>query len=368
MSKFEVLDKPDDARKIDRGDMLGFCERMPEFCRDALQRAERVQIAYTQPRNIVIAGMGGSAIGGELLRDWLNDKASIPIAVCRDYVLPTYVDEKSLLIAVSYSGETEETLSALLHAVKRHCMIVTVSSGGHLRAFSQKLEIPHIQIPEGFAPRAAIAYLFFPLVTVMEKIGVNKETDEVEESLQILQKTSRENALTTPFEKNLAKKLASEIEGTIPIVYGFRQYSAVARRLKCQFNENSKVPSKFDMFSELNHNEVVGWEASNNLTKNFSIVFLRDPEEPLEIKQRIQVTKQIASPKVSKILEIHALGKKKLAKMLSAQYIGDFASVYLALLQGVDPSPTKTISYLKQEMKKKHDVISKLEEEVKRVK
>jgi glucose/mannose-6-phosphate isomerase len=367
MPKLEVLEKPDEVRKIDCRDILGLCKKMPEFCRDALKRAEKAEITYKQPRNVVIVGMGGSAIGGELLKDWLHDKASIPIEVCRDYVLPAYVDEKSLIIAVSYSGETEETLSAFLQAVKRRCMIVTVSSGGHLGAFSQKLEIPYIQVPEGFVPRAAIAYLFFPLVTVMEKIGVAKEADEVEESLQVLREVSEENALNVPFKKNRAKKLASEIEGTIPIVYGFRQYSAVARRLKCQFNENSKVPSKFDLFSELNHNEVVGWEASDNLTKNFSIVFLRDPEEPPEIKYRIQITKQIASPKVSRILEIQALGKKKLAKMLSAQYVGDFASIYLALLRGVDPAPTKTISYLKQEMRKKHDMTTRLEEEIKRL-
>jgi glucose/mannose-6-phosphate isomerase len=367
MPKLEVLEKPDEVRKIDCRGMLGLCQKMPEFCRDALKRAEKAKFTYKQPRNVVIAGMGGSAIGGEMLKDWLHDKASIPIEVCRDYALPAYVDEKSLIIAVSYSGETEETLSAFLQAVKRRCMIVTVSSGGHLGAFSQKLGIPYIQIPEGFVPRAAIAYLFFPLVTVMERIGVAKETGEVEESLQVLQEVSEENALNVPFKKNRAKKLASEMEGTIPIVYGFRQYSAVARRLKCQFNENSKVPSKFDVFSELNHNEVVGWEASDHLTKNFSIVFLRDPEEPPEIKYRIQITKQIVSPKVSKVLEIQAVGKKKLAKMLSAQYVGDFTSVYLALLRGVDPSPTKTISYLKQEMKKKDDMTTRLEEEIKRL-
>lgn len=367
MPKLEVLEKPDEVRKIDCRNMLGLCEKMPEFCRDALKRAEKVKITYKQPGNVVIVGMGGSAIGGELLKDWLRDKASIPIEVCRDYALPAHVDEKSLIIAVSYSGETEETLSAFLQAVKRRCMIVTVSSGGHLEAFSQKLEIPYIHIPEGFVPRAAIAYLFFPLVTVMERIGVAKETGEVEEALQILREVSEENAQNVPFKKNRAKKLASEIEGTIPIVYGFRQYSAVARRLKCQFNENSKVPSKFDLFSELNHNEVVGWEAPDHLTKNFSIVFLRDPEEPPEIRHRIQITKQIVSPKVSKVLEIQAVGKKKLAKMLSAQYVGDFTSIYLALLRGVDPSPTKTISYLKQEMKKRHGMTTRLEEVIKRL-
>jgi len=338
MSKLTVLDKPDKIRAIDKGSMLELCERTPDFCRDAIKRAKKVRIQDKLPRNVVVVGMGGSAIGGEILKDWLLDRASIPIEVCRDYVLPAYVDENSLVIVVSYSGETEETLSAFLDAVKRDCMVVAVSSGGHLQTFSQKLKISHIVIPTGFPPRAAVAYTFFPLVILMEKLhivgGIN---EEVEETIRVLQKLSEANRLDVPLEKNEAKKLAIRIEGTVPIVYGFRQYNSVTRRLKCQFNENSKVPSKFDAFSELNHNEVVGWEAPD------------------------------VSPKVSKILEIKAVGKYKLTKMLSAMYIGDFASIYLAVLRGVNPTLTKTIAHLKREMKKKLDMMAMFEEEIRKI-
>lgn len=367
MSKLKVLDQPDKVKAIDKGGMLELCKKMPDFCKDAIKRAKRVKIPaiYKSPENVIVAGMGGSAIGGELLKDWLYDRASIPLEVCRDYVLPTYADENSLVMTVSYSGETEETLSAFLEAVKRRCMILTISSGGHMQTFARKLGIPHISIPTGFPPRAAIAYTFFPLVVLMKKIHVIKETDEeIEEALHILQKISEENALRVPIKNNKAKKLALEIEGTIPIVYGFKQYSAVARRLKCQFNENSKIPSKFDIFSELNHNEVVGWEAPKKLTQTFSIILLRDPKEPPEIKQRIEITKQLASKKVYKVLEIQAVGKQKLAKMLSAMYTGDLASIYLAVLRGVDPTPTKTIAHLKAEMKKRLDMTKRFEKEI----
>jgi glucose/mannose-6-phosphate isomerase len=369
MSKLTVLDKPDEIRAIDKGNMLELCEKTPDFCIDAIKRAEKVRIPYRLPRNVIVVGMGGSAIGGGLLKDWLRDRASTPIEVCRDYVLPAYVDENSLVVAVSYSGETEETLSAFLDAVKRGCMVVTVSSGGHLQTFSRKLKNPHILIPTNFPPRAAIAYTFFPLVKLMEKLhaaeGIN---EEVKEAIYILQKVSEENRLEVSLEKNEAKKLAVEIEGTVPIVYGFRQYKAVARRLKCQFNENSKIPSKFDAFSELNHNEVVGWEAPESLTKNFSIILIRDPKEPLEFKNRIEITKKIAFPKTCKVSEIKAIGKHKLTKMLSAMYIGDFVSIYLALMRGVDPTPTKTILHLKREMKKKLDMTTKFEEEIRKMK
>ncbi|MCK4478045.1 bifunctional phosphoglucose/phosphomannose isomerase [Candidatus Bathyarchaeota archaeon] len=365
MPKPTVLDQPDKVRAIDKSNMLELCEKTPDFCRDAIKRAEKLKMPYKTPKNVIVAGMGGSAIGGELLKDWLRDRALIPIEICRDYVLPAYANGNSLVIAVSYSGETEETLSAFLEAVKRHCMVITISSGGHLQAFSQKLKIPHISIPPGLPPRAAIAYTFFPLVVLMEKLHiVKKAKEEIEEALHVLQKISEESKLRIPLKDNRAKKLALRIEGTIPIIYGFRQYSAVARRLKCQFNENSKVPSKFDTFSELNHNEVVGWAAPENFTKNFSIILIRDPKEPPEIRKRIEITKQITSKKVHNILEIQAVGKQKLAKMLSTMYIGDFASIYLALLRGIDPTPTKTIVHLKQEMKRKLDTIMKLEKKL----
>ena len=367
MPQSTILDHPDETKRIDKENMVGLCERTPEFCKDALRLAEEAEIPYKQPGNIVVAGMGGSAIGGELLKDWLCDKVSIPIEVCRDYALPAYTNENTLVVAISYSGETEETLNAFLQAVKRRCMVATVSSGGSLRAFSRRLGAPHVQIPEGFHPRAAIAYLFFPLVKIMEKVGISKETAEVEETLRVLRKISRENAQQIPLNDNSAKRLATQVMGTIPVVYGFRQYSAVARRLKCQFNENSKVPSKFDVFPELNHNEVVGWETRNSLTKAFSAIFIRDSAEPPEIRQRIDITEQIVSPNVCKTLEIHAEGKRKLTRMLSAMYVGDFASLYLALLRRVNPASTKTIVYLKKEIKRKLDLTTRFEEEMKRL-
>jgi glucose/mannose-6-phosphate isomerase len=368
MLKLTVLDQPEKVEAIDKSGMLGLCEKLPDFCQDAVERAEKARIHCKTPKNIIIAGMGGSAIGGELLKGWLSDKSSVPIEVSRDYLLPAYADQDSLVIAISYSGETEETLSAFLEALKSRCMIATLSSGGHLQAFSQKLEIPHIAIPSNLVPRAAVGYTFFPLVVVMEKLGIAKDVKgEVDEALRLLRRLSEENGLKVPLESNEAKRLASEINGTVPIFYGFRQYEAVARRLKCQFNENSKIPGKFDTFPELDHNEIVGWEASENLTNLFSIILVRDPEEPHEIKQRIEITKQIISPKAGKVLEIQARGKQKLAKMLSTMYVGDFASIYLAVLRGVDPTPTKTISHLKQEMKKKLDTTRRLEEEIEKI-
>lgn len=377
MNEITVLDRMEEISRIDRSGMLKACMSIPEHCRDAVQLAERVEvprevkvskrvtIRYRRPRYVLIAGMGGSAIGGEILRDWLRYEVPISVEVCSDYVLPAYADEDTLVFAVSYSGNTEEVLSALLDAVNRGCMTVAVTSGGHLLSFSEKLRIPCLKVPKGVPPRVAVPYLFLSLPILMEKMGVPLKTaEEAEEAVGVLKKLCEETAPQTPTAKNPSKRLALELKGTVPVVYGFRQYGAVARRWKTQFNENSKIPSRHDVFPELNHNEVVGWEATEDITKRFSIVLLRDRDEPPEIRVRIEATKRLALHKAQRALEVHARGQGKLAKMLSLLHIGDLTSIYLAILRNVDPTPTATIDSIKGEMKRKLDAIGKLEKDI----
>jgi glucose/mannose-6-phosphate isomerase len=363
--KTDVLDQLEKIRSIDKSNMLGHCVKTHEYCEDAVRLAKQVSVSYGKPKRILVAGMGGSAIGGEILRDWLRNELPIPIEVCRDYVLPAYVNKETLVFAVSCSGNTEETLSAFVDAVKRGCSIITITSGGHLLSFSEKLQVPHLTIPSGLPPRATLPYLFFPLPILMEKLGILQSREkEIQETVRVVKKLSRENSPETPVKNNLSKRLALELSETIPVVYGFREYVAIAHRLKTQFNENSKVPCKYEMFPELNHNEVVGWEASEALAKCFSILLIRDRNEPLEIKDRIEATKSLALNKVQKVLEIYARGESKLARMFSVLHVGDFASVYLAILHNTDPTPVETINKIKEEMRKKFNVVEKLKKEV----
>jgi glucose/mannose-6-phosphate isomerase len=380
MQKTIDLDQLEHIKRIDKSNMLGICTKIHEQCRDAIQRAERVEIPkeikiskditiqYKKPKNIIIAGMGGSAIGGEILKDWLQDRLPLPIQVCREYQLPAYVDKNTLVFAVSYSGNTEESLSAFLDAVKRRCMVLSVTSNGLMLAFTEKMNLPHVTIPDGMPPRVALAYLFFPLPILMEKMGILQNINgELEEVIVVLEKLSRETAPQIATENNPSKKLALELNGTIPVVYGFRQYSAVTQRLKDQFNENTKIPCKQDVFPELNHNEVMGWNAPESLTKQFTILLIRDRDEPPEIKNRIETTKLLALNKAQKILEIYARGKHSLTKMLSGMYIGDFASIYLAILQGKDPTPVETIAKIKQKLKNRSNVTEKIIEEIHKI-
>ena len=361
-----ILDRPGMVKKIDKSNMLSHLMKTPDYCRDAINRAKQVRVPEkVKPKNIVIAGMGGSAIGGEILKDWLRDELPIPVEVCRDYTLPAYANKDTLFFANSYSGNTEETLSAFLDAVRRKCVTITVTSGGHLLSFSKELQVPYISIPSQLPPRVAIPYLFFSLPVLLKRMNILPSLEEdLQEAIQVLKKVGEENSSKIPTEDNPAKKLALEVLETIPIIYGFRQYQSIAHRLKTQFNENSKVPSKHDVFPELNHNETVGWEAPELLTKNYSVILIRDPSEPPEIRYRIETTKSLVLHKARKVLEIYARGEGKLAKMFSVLRVGDFTSVYLAILQGVDPTPVKIIDEVKKELGKKFNMLEKLKAEL----
>jgi glucose/mannose-6-phosphate isomerase len=352
MPKSNPLDDIAHIKHIDKSNMLSFCTDAPKHYRKAATLAKRLRIDYSKPDNIIISGMGGSAIGGELLKDWTRDKAAIPIEVCREYALPAFANKNTLVVVVSYSGETEESLSVFLDALKRKCMIACISSDGSLQKYAEKLSIPHLQVPSGMAPRATLPYLFMPLLAVLEKAGLVSSVDsEISETMKVLKQVSEENSAERSVKENFCKTLALNIAGTVPVVYGFGFYRAVAQRFKTQFNENSKIPAKWEYFPELNHNEIVGWENVKRLAELFSIVLIRDRDEPAGIKERIEGTKDIAKEQSLETFEVWSRGKSRLARMASVISIGDFTSVYLAVLQGVDPTPVKTIATLKERIK-----------------
>lgn len=360
-----LLDNVDKINAVDKSGMLNFCVNSSKHYREAAEIAGKITVNYPKPDNIIVAGMGGSAIGGDLLKDWAKNKLTVPLEVNREYHLPAYVGMKTLVLITSYSGDTEESLSAFLDALKRKCMIYCVSSGGALLKYAEKLKVPYLRVPGGMPPRAALPYLFVPLLVFMEKAGLAKGVSaELNEALTLLEKISKDNSPENPAKENLAKTLTLNIGETVPVVYGFGTYRSVAQRFKQQFNENSKVPAKWEFFPELNHNEIVGWENSGDFAKCFSIIFIRDKDEPVEIKSRIETTKQIMNRTGLKMFDLQAQGKSGLAKMLSTIMVGDFTSIYLAVQHGVDPTPVKTINHLKDTIKEngvKEKIINELE-------
>lgn len=336
---------------------------------EASDLAAGILISYPKPDNIIITGMGGSAIGGDLIRDWAKNKSQVPIEVNREYHLPAYANEKTLVLVTSYSGDTEETLSSFLDAVKHKCMIYCITSGGALMETAEHLNIPYLQVPAGMPPRAALPYMLMPLLSCLEKLGlVSGVSEEMDEALPFLEQIERDNAAEKPVKDSPAKTLAANIEGFVPVIYGFGIYSSVARRFKQQINENAKMTAKWDNLPEFDHNEIVGYEKAENVADGFAAVFIRDKDEPLEIRSRIEITKKLMEPTGVGMYEVWSQGKGSLAKMLSVIAFADFLSVYLAVLRGVDPTPVQTINKLKEALKQngvRNHVLEELEKYVK---
>jgi glucose/mannose-6-phosphate isomerase len=346
------LDDAEKMKALDRSNMINFCTNEANNHEQAAKLSKKISLSYPKPDNIIAAGMGGSGIGGELLKDWIRNKTDVPMEVNREYNLPDYAGKKTLVLLSSYSGDTEETLGAFLDAVKRKCMVFCVSSGGALLKHAERLGVPYLQLPSGMPPRAALPYLFVPNLLCMEKLGLAQgASDELAEAIRLLEKVSIDNSPKKASPQNFCKSLALNIWQKTPVVYGFGCYRSVAMRFKQQFNENSKSPAKWEVFSELNHNEIVGWECAHNLSKSFYVIFIRDNKEPVEIRSRMEITKEIMEQAGLDVFEIQTQGKSTLAKMLSTVCISDFTSVYLAYLRGIDPTPVKTINLLKDTLK-----------------
>jgi len=351
-----LLDDLERIRTIDRSGMLEVQMSMPEACMNALRLAEEflehekvVDYLEEAPSSLVITGMGGSSIGGEILQDWLLDSSPIPIYVSRSYQLPAYIGEKSLVFAISYSGETEETLSCFLDALSRGCRVMTLTSGGRLKELSIQQRVPCVTVPSGLMPRAALPYLFFPLALTFSKLIKEKRLEEeLEEVPKVLKKMRDDVAPEVPQKDNPAKRLASDLLHTIPVIYASNGCASVARRMKTQFNENSKIPSYTMVFPEGFHNEIVGYEGQQELSRPLSVILLRDEEENPRIRAKLEIMKGLMKGKTKVLREIWIRGETRLAKIFSTLYLGDVTSVYLALLYGVDPTPVESISKIKQ--------------------
>ncbi|RJQ27974.1 MAG: bifunctional phosphoglucose/phosphomannose isomerase [Peptococcaceae bacterium] len=302
--------------------------------------------------HIVVTGLGGSAIGGDLLRVYCHDKIPVPVTVNRHYTLPSFVGRDTLVFAVSYSGNTEETLSAYEDARRRESAIVVITSGGKLKEMALRDGVTLITIPGGVAPRAATGFLFIPTLRVMEKLGFLPGMEgSIAAMIDHLRELWEKLKPETPVTENLAKQLAQKLFNRIPVIWGTSgSTEVVAQRWKGQINENTKAPAYWNMFPELNHNEIVGFQVPGELLKKLHVVMLRDDEDHPRVQKRIDITREIIKDRVGGISEVHASGEGDLSRLYSLIYLGDCTSVYLAALYGIDPGPVKVIEQLKQEL------------------
>jgi len=346
------LDNQDRIKEIDKNGMLEIEENFYLQLLDAKEIAGRADLEKIKGKNfsgIAILGMGGSGFSGDIIKALIEDDINIPVEIVKGYNLPSFIKKGWLVISISYSGNTEETISTTGKALELECDVLVVCSGGKLEGIARSNDKPIIKIPAGIQPRGAIGYLFFPAYLALDYLNIVKiHPRDIEEALGLIKEKAGLYRREIASENNPAKKLALKISDYLPIVYGTEGLLAViAYRLKCEFNENSKTPSWWNEFPELNHNETVGWERLKETTRKFILLIFREKEETVRIRTRIKVTLSLIKENVGEIVEIPIEGKSRLAKALSAMYLGDITSVYLALLNGIDPGPVEKIESLK---------------------
>ncbi|MFP4497081.1 MAG: bifunctional phosphoglucose/phosphomannose isomerase [Vulcanimicrobiota bacterium] len=318
-----------------------------------LDLSQNWEIPEFQPQNIILLGMGGSAIGGDLLSAFMADQVKVPMVVCRDYKIPAFVNENTLCIATSYSGNTEETLTAYEKCVEKRARVVALSSNGKIEELSLKDGAWLGKVPGGYQPRTALGFLFASLYAVMVKTGLYKgKLDDLKNTAEFLKTIANQWMSWTETEENQPLKLAISLKNRIPVVYSSSGYmETIAYRWKCQFNENSKMFATSTYFPELNHNEIVGWGAPEGLLDDKFVIILREPEENTRVKARIELTREYLKKKV-KVEEIFPKGETRLERLFYFILFGDLLSIYLAYLYDKDPAEIDAIHWLKKELAK----------------
>jgi glucose/mannose-6-phosphate isomerase len=349
------LDDPKVYKKYDPEGMIERIKDLPAQCKQAWQAAMDFDLPphYANVDKVVIVGMGGSAIGGDLVRSLAETEAKIPIIVHRDYGLPAYVDARTLLIASSYSGNTEETLSAFEAALGAGYKKMAMTTGGKLEQLAKENNIPVFKIEYVAQPRAALGYGFFPAVCFMQKLGfISDKTDDVAEAVQIMESLSARLDEKSPLKNNPAKQLAGRLRGCLPVIYGAGITAQVGHRWKTQDNENGKAWAFYEVFPELNHNATVGFPQPKEIASKIRVVFLRSPGFNERIKLRYEITAELLKRAGVAHEFVDSEGVSPLAQMMSLIMMGDFTSYYLAILYKTDPTPVKVIDYLKERLAK----------------
>ena len=300
-----------------------------------------------RPANVIIAGMGGSGIGGKLLAGLLLDESRLPVLMCQDYDLPATATRQSLFIAVSHSGNTEETLSAFSAARKRGCRVVAITGGGRLARLASACGCPVVTLPTGMPPRAALGYLFGALLVTLERLGVCSSHD-----------ADRHEAVSLMLARSAAwhrqsRAIARALDGRLPIVYSTsRPLDAVALRWQSQLNENAKVMCHTHVLPEQNHNEIVGLGGPEFLRTGTVLLPLLDAGTHPRTRLRLQYMLRLARGAFGRAIVLEAEGRSKLARILSLVMLGDLVSIELARLRGEDPMAIVRIDGLKRLMAK----------------
>lgn len=342
---------------IDSADMFKILADFPGQVRHAVEIGNSIQdrLPDSKIRDIFVLGMGGSAIGGDLLRTYITNLGlnnSLRIFTNRNYDIPEFLRQDSYVLASSYSGDTEETLSALDQALQITKHIYCISSGGRLEAKSAELGLPLVKIPGGMQPRCALGYSFFPMLKILMKIGaLNEETIRItkaaiDETMILLEEKSK--LYSEDSADNPALALAKELDGRIPLVYSSDRLDSVNLRWRCQIQENAKNAAFGNILPEMNHNEVNGFSYPAGFRSSAAVLLLEDSGDHPRTRLRFRALESMLIDQDIPVYKIFSDAKNYLARIFDLIYFGDWISYYLAINNQVDPTPIPLISKLKK--------------------
>ncbi len=339
--------------QLDRSNMFALLTGFPRQLSTAWEIANNTTIPESREpiNNIVITGMGGSGIGGDILSNHLNNLLEMPIYVNKGYTLPQFVSKNTLLLACSYSGDTEETIQALESVIKRKPSVVCISSNGKLEQLAMQNGYPLVKVPGGQPPRSALGYLFVSLLVTLQKMHIiGNQKEAFDETLSLATQMTSELGDYAK-QGNLALDLASKLVQKTPIIYGASEPNeALPTRWRNQFSENSKILAFSNLIPEMNHNEIVGWAKPTAILDKVHVIMLRDDRNSPRVQFRFETTKEILAKHNIPVTEWSAQGRSRLCRTFSLLLPADFVSYYLAILNGVDPTAIENIVFLKNKL------------------
>lgn len=336
---------------IDTQDMWSLIAGFPDQWDEAVTLTNDLDFSVDKNKieNICFAGMGGSAIGADLIRAYSYQSSPVPVQVVRHYNIPNWVNENTLFIACSFSGNTEETLSALGQAREEGAQTIAVTSGGELLLQATRDEFDYIKIPGGMPPRAALGYSFVPLFRIFQHLGFLDEGNDALAETSHLMREQRE--LLSDLDDNEALNIAATLTETLPVVYSdATMMEPVSLRWRGQFEENAKTLAYGNTLPEMNHNEIVGWEQIVHLTGRLSVLILQDENDVGRVQKRMKIVKDLIEDQAATVHVLNTKGESRLTRLFSLIQLADWTSFYLAMINRVDPTPIAKIDLLKSRL------------------
>ncbi len=346
----------DQIKEFDKSDMLEVLKNFGNQCEEAVQIADSYDLSkydFNGIDNIILNGLGGSAIGGDFVRSFLQYELPVPMFINRNYHLPAFASDKTLSIISSYSGNTEETNSAFEESLNKNCKIICITSGGKVEQVAKDNDLPCIKIPGGLQPRCALGYSFFVVLKIMLKLKlVEDKSKEISGTINHIKNLTKEYS---DFENkgNRAIQIAKELKDKLPIIYSSVDVLDVVNlRWRGQIAENAKQLAFGNFYPEMNHNELVGWHMNKKLMKEMIVLMLEDKDDNSRIKARMEITSAVYKEFANGHMHISSNAGSILERIFELVCLGDWISYYLAIMNKVDPTPVKVIEHLKQKLAK----------------